>query len=91
MSACEPCWGEAFAKSRMFGGGQVEWYQRLLRENIHYTPTPPTTDAQEACSNCGHDHAEPFRIDPPGCGCTDCILGCSRPADPCTCEDCADG
>jgi hypothetical protein len=32
MSACETCWGDAYARSRMLGGSQVEHYQALLKE-----------------------------------------------------------
>lgn len=30
MSACEPCWNEAFRQSRALGGSQVDYYQKLL-------------------------------------------------------------
>ena len=33
MSACEPCWNQAFVRSQCNGKGQVENYHDLLREN----------------------------------------------------------
>lgn len=32
MTACETCWGDAYARSRMLGGSQVEHYYALLAE-----------------------------------------------------------
>ena len=32
MSACETCWGDAYARARMLGGSQVEHYYALLAE-----------------------------------------------------------
>lgn len=32
MAACETCWNDAYARSRLFGGTQVENYYALLRE-----------------------------------------------------------
>lgn len=32
MAACEDCWGDAYARARMFGGSQVEHYHELLVE-----------------------------------------------------------
>lgn len=36
MSACEECWANAYAKARMLGGTQVDWYYRLLEENLDH-------------------------------------------------------
>lgn len=30
MAACETCWGDAFVRSRLLGGTQVEHYRSLL-------------------------------------------------------------
>ena len=30
MTACEPCWNEAYRQSRLLGGSQVDHYRRLL-------------------------------------------------------------
>jgi hypothetical protein len=32
MVACETCWNDAYRRSRMFGGTQVEHYENLLWE-----------------------------------------------------------
>lgn len=30
MTACEPCWNEAYRQSRLLGGSQVDHYRKLL-------------------------------------------------------------
>lgn len=62
MSACEKCWGEAYARSRMLGGSQVDHYHRLLADRIHGEPTDAEIDAAIAANYRpakpeGDDHA----------------------------------
>ena len=47
MSACEPCWNEAYRQSRLAGGSQVDHYYRLLkvRDGHPHTTTPAPTPA----------------------------------------------
>lgn len=52
MSACEPCWDEAYRQSRLVGGSQVDHYRRLLElldSHPHTTPTDtsPSDGARE--------------------------------------------
>lgn len=44
MTACEPCWNEAFRQSRMLGGSQVDYYLRLIEtlDNHPHSDTPTT-------------------------------------------------
>ena len=50
MSACETCWDEAFRRSRMLGGSQVDHYQRLMqgRFETHPQPTPTPDETTES-------------------------------------------
>lgn len=43
MTACETCWGYAYARARMLGGSQVEHYHALLaeRDDDHQPETLP--------------------------------------------------
>jgi hypothetical protein len=49
MTACETCWGDAYARARMLGGAQVEHYHALLTERdgdgLHET-RPTTTEPE---------------------------------------------
>jgi hypothetical protein len=38
--ACEKCWGDAYLKSREYGGSQSEWYFKLLEERKDNPCTP---------------------------------------------------
>ena len=42
MPTCERCWNQAFVRSRLLGGLQVDHYHRLLVENeqAHRNPDP---------------------------------------------------
>lgn len=45
MSACEPCWNEAYRQSRLLGGSQADYYRRLLDlldGHPHNNPSPET-------------------------------------------------
>lgn len=58
MTACEPCWNEAFRQSRMLGGSQVDYYLKLL-ETIDGHPhtaalADPETETDRLCGTCGH-------------------------------------
>lgn len=35
MAACETCWGDAYALTRMLGGSHVDHYYALLTEREH--------------------------------------------------------
>lgn len=51
MSACEPCWNEAFRKSRALGGSQVDYYRLLIEMHATCPATtnrPPETDEENA-------------------------------------------
>lgn len=37
MAACEECWTEAYRRSRIRGGAQVDHYRDLLAENPDHT------------------------------------------------------
>jgi hypothetical protein len=47
MTACETCWGDAYARARMLGGSQVDHYRALLAAIEHRTTTDQP-DAEEA-------------------------------------------
>jgi hypothetical protein len=47
MTACETCWGAAYALARTRGGSQVDHYYALLAANEHRTTTDQP-DAEEA-------------------------------------------
>lgn len=43
MSACEACWDEAYRRSCLVGGSQVDHYQRLI-ETLDGHPTTREAD-----------------------------------------------
>ena len=46
MAACEPCWNEAYRQSRILGGSQVDYYERLIRalpNHPHDKPRDPAS------------------------------------------------
>lgn len=51
MSACEPCWGEAYRLSRLHGGSQVDRYLQLLEAGDPHDPV--TMPVQNVCPLCG--------------------------------------
>lgn len=58
MTACEPCWNEAFRQSRLIGGSQVDHYLKLLElldSHPHDGPPRPATNQPPAPPASGAD------------------------------------
>lgn len=61
MTACEPCWNEAYRQSRLLGGSQVDYYLKLIEVLEHHPHNEPTADparTQEAAASAAAEGAE---------------------------------
>jgi hypothetical protein len=49
MTACEPCWNEAYRQSRLLGGSQVDHYLRLIEvlDGHECAPSPTPSEPTE--------------------------------------------
>ena len=54
MSACEPCWNEAYRQSRMLGGSQVDYYLRLIEVLDGHPHDEPAAEPLPAHACPGH-------------------------------------
>ena len=46
MTACEKCWGDAYAQTRSRGGSQVAAYRRLVADRDDHPCTPEEQSGQ---------------------------------------------
>lgn len=61
MTACEPCWNEAYRQSRMLGGSQVDYYLKLL-ETIDGHPHTAALADPETETDRSEDEAMSYDV-----------------------------